>query len=282
MSGFSTSEPWSDVSNSPSLDRILSVAVDAAGLGGQIAERSFNKLVDTQIEAKAGSINLVTEIDREVETAITDHIHSEFSDHEFLGEESGGVDPSSVENSWLIDPIDGTTNYIHGMPHYAVSVAYAHRGEIQVAACLDVSRREMFTAVLGSGAWLDSRPIRASQTASLKSALIMTGFYYERGEIMEKTLQSIRSLFAAGIRGIRRSGSAALDICWVASGRVDGFYEYTLSPWDFAAAGLIAREAGAHTFDPYGQALTLDSRGVIVVASQLARPFLEVVSMSPA
>ena len=268
------------MSKSDDLAGILRVAVDAANLGASIAEQSFTKLVDTQIEAKAGSINLVTEIDRTVESAITDRVKRAYPGHDILGEELGGVEPGDVEHAWLIDPIDGTTNYIHGMPHYAVSVAYAVRGEVQVGACLDVSRKETFTAIRGNGAYLNGHAIHSAATGSLNSALIITGFYYERGEIMEKTLDSIRSLFGAGIRGIRRSGSAVLDLCWVASGRVDGFFEYRLSPWDYAAAGLVAREAGAQTFDPYGQPLALTSDGVICGTAGIAQSFVDLVSMS--
>ena len=255
--------------NETDFQSYLETAQNAALLGGDLNRAAFREAKHQTATKGQSVVNMVTETDRTTETAIRRFISERFPDHRFMGEELGTDDRKLEGPLWVIDPIDGTSNFIHGFPHYSVSVGFAVDGEMQVAACLDVERNEMFTATIGKGAFLDGTPIRCSTVGNLSEALVMTGFYYDRGSMMEKTLSAIRSLFAAGIHGIRRSGSAVLDIAWVAAGRHDAFFEFELSPWDFAPAALIARESGARTSDIFGNPLPLNSSTVVVANGNL-------------
>jgi myo-inositol-1(or 4)-monophosphatase len=261
------------------LSGILADAIRAARLGGAIDRHHFGTIAPGHATEKEpdSDWNPVTEVDRAAETAITDHLRQAYPDHHFLGEENvtgGGTDGDHL---WVIDPIDGTANYIHGMPHYGVAVGYAYQGTILAAACLDPERDELFTAIRGEGAWLNGSPIRSRPTSELKDALVATGFYYDRGRMMERTLDAIRRLFEARIHGIRRTGSAVLDICWTAAGRFDAFFEYQLGPWDYAAASLIAEEAGATITAVDGTPLTLESGNVACAAAPLHARLLSVI-----
>lgn len=275
--------------NSPDLDSILRCAVAAARIGGEIDREAFHTDGPRQIEEKAAreGYNPVTEVDRASERAIVDHILTCYPDHAFLGEEGvadgatgatgQSADPGDAEHLWIIDPIDGTSNYIHGIPHYSVAVGYARDGVMQVAACLDPERDELFTARRGGGAFRNGKPIGVSAAAALSDAIVSTGFFYERGALMDRTLATIRSLFGAGIHGIRRMGSAVIDLSWVAAGRFDGFFEYRVSPWDYAVASLIVEEAGGRVAAADGTPLTLESGSVIAAAPGLFDAFLDVV-----
>ncbi|TVR69293.1 MAG: inositol monophosphatase [Spirochaetaceae bacterium] len=267
-----------------SSDQLLADAVAAARIGADVAQRYFGTALESHTENKGSrkQWDPVTAADKEAEQAIRDHLMRAYPDHHFLGEESSRADSaeragSPADHLWIIDPIDGTANFVHGIPHYGVSVAYAEAGRVMAAACLDVERNELFTAIRGQGTRLQGEPIHVSSATTLSDAMVCTGFYYDRGAIMEKTLEAIRSLFGRGIHGIRRSGSAVIDICWLAAGRFDAFFEFELSPWDFAAAALIAEEAGALLARADGSPLTLTTGSFACAPPRLLKELLSVI-----
>jgi len=252
---------------------ILECAATAARAAGAIAVENFGKVF-----AREKSLNnLVTQADLECESLIASMIAADFPSHKILAEErSASADPLS-DKIWIIDPLDGTNNYAHGIPHFSVSIAYAQRGEVLAGVVFDPIRGELFSAARGGGAFLNGKKISVSPTPLLSQSIITTGFYYDRGELMEKTLDTIKMLFKADIRGIRRLGSAALDLSWVACGRFDGYFEYQLSPWDFAAGMLIVREAGGKCANRDGTDLKLTSKSVAVSNGKVHNDFLGIV-----
>lgn len=264
--------------------QLLAHAIRAVQIGGELDHRRFGSISthpddqDVQLKGSTAHWNPVTEVDRESELAMTTYLAQTYPDHGFLGEEDEAGRDATARDLWVIDPIDGTANYIHGIPHYGVSVAYARDGVVQAAACLDPERQELFTAIRDGGAWCNGSPIHASHTARLQDALVCTGFYYDRGEMMERTLLAIRNLFLKRIHGIRRTGSAVLDICWTAAGRFDAFFEFELGPWDFAAAALIAEEAGATVRATDGSPLTLRSDNLACASPSLFDELLSSIS----
>ena len=251
----------------------LGLALEAARQAGACILKHYEA---PEIRQKA-SHNLVTEADLEAEEIITGLIHDKFPDHALLAEE-GQFDTSlASEHLWLIDPLDGTNNYAHHFSHFCVSIAYANKGEPKIGVVYDPVRDEMFSACRGAGAELNGKPIFTSSAQILQEALVGTGFYYERGFVVDLTLKKIRELFNINIHGIRRTGAAALDLCWVAAGRLDAFFEYVLSPWDFAAASLIIQEAGGRVTDRCGRDLRLDSKGIVASNKFLLESLLAVV-----
>ena len=252
-------------------DRIRSVAVKAAREAAGILNQRFGS---AKVHMKSTQ-NLVTQADIESEEAITAIILQEFPDHRVLREEGDSTGQPNDENLWVIDPLDATNNYAHGIPHFAVSIAYAKRGEVQVGVVLDPVRDELFSAVACNGARLNERPIHASTRTGLEQSIVATGFYYDRGEMMERTLESVRRLFEKNIRGLRRMGSAALDLSWVACGRFEGFFEYELAPWDYAAGSLLVREAGGICLDRLGSPLRLNAGSVVAACPTVMEPLLE-------
>jgi len=217
--------------------------------------------VEKRIEYKS-AIDLVTDTDRRVEALVVEHLHRAFPDHLIVGEESSAgrapARPRAGQYAWYLDPLDGTTNFAHGHPHFAVSLGLARDDELLLAVVSDPLRDETFTATRGGGATLNGRPIRVSDVGELGRALLATGLPYDRREHADDYLAVIRA-FVLRAQGIRRAGSAALDLCYLACGRFDGYWEWKLSPWDSAAGALIVREAGGtvtdftgRRFDPYG------------------------------
>ncbi len=207
---------------------------------GEILRDGYER--EHQIRYK-GAIDLVTEVDSQSEALLLSEIRKRFDSHRILSEEIGEVD-GREEHLWYIDPLDGTVNYAHGVPIFSVSIAYAHRGSLQLGAVYDPLRDEMFLAERGQGAWLNGRPIRVSSTQELRQSLLVTGFPYDAWHTENDNLEYFVR-FAKRTQGVRRLGSAALDLCYVAAGRLDGYWELSLKPWDAAAGALIAEEAGA-------------------------------------
>ncbi len=195
-----------------------------------------------EIEFK-GEIDIVTDVDHAAEALIRDSLHEAFPDHRITGEE-GAIGSSDPEQpfGWVIDPLDGTTNYAHRYPHFAVSIALEHHGVPVAGAVYDPMRDEMFAARAGHGATLNDRPIRVSTTDRMNRSLMATGFSYDVGSRSQAT--QLWEAFNNGIQGLRRDGAAALNICWVAAGRLDGYFERPVQSWDMAAGVLIAQEAG--------------------------------------
>jgi myo-inositol-1(or 4)-monophosphatase len=220
---------------------LLNVAVMAARRGGDTLIRNLNKLDKIKVELK-GRNDFVSDVDRAAERAVIETILKHYPDHAILAEESGGQGES--EYLWVIDPLDGTTNYLHGFPVFAVSVGLMVGGRLEHGCVYDPMRQELFTASRGQGAELDGHKIRVSGCKSLDRALLGTGFPFRDSGI---GLDPYLSMLAKAIRetaGVRRPGAAALDLCYVAAGRLDGFWETGLSKWDLAAGALIIREAG--------------------------------------
>jgi myo-inositol-1(or 4)-monophosphatase len=226
------------------LDTIARVALQAADRGGRILCRCFGNL--SRVEKK-GRIDLVTEADLASEKAIIETIRAHFPHHGILAEESGRRDGDGLA-TWIVDPLDGTTNFAHNLPVFAVSIAYAEDGQVRHGTILNPVRGELFQASLGRGATLNGRPIRVSRTARLDSALLMTGFPYDLDKTLDGVMGRLKTCLAA-VQGVRRPGAAALDLCDVACGRCDGFWEERLKPWDTAAGSLIVTEAGGRVTD---------------------------------
>jgi myo-inositol-1(or 4)-monophosphatase len=254
----------------------MELAQRAARKAGQtIINRRENPVVNSK-----SSHNLVTDADYSAQEIIIDTIREKYSDHHFIAEENQISSYYDADNLWIIDPLDGTNNFAHNIPHFSISIAYARLGRVEAGVVLDPLRDEMFTAVRGKGAFLNGNQITVSTNKTLQQSIIATGFYYDRGLLMRKTLQSIEKLFEHNVHGIRRFGSAALDLCWVACGRFDAYFEYMLSPWDFAAGMLIVQEAGGCCTDSYNNNLVLNSQGIAASNNLLHESFLEVVSLA--
>jgi myo-inositol-1(or 4)-monophosphatase len=220
--------------------RYLAAAVEVVLAAGRIQQRGRREGFRVD---KKGRIDLVTEIDLECERMCRAVVAERFPDHDVLGEELGAGAAPSAPVRWIFDPLDGTTNYAHGLPIYCSSLALEIGGVVQVAAIFDPTRQELFTAERGVGAFLNGERLRVSDAGALVDALLVTGFPYD---VHRRSAQLVR-LFAAfldGSRAVRRLGSAALDLCYVAAGRFDGFWEQHLKPWDVAAGALIVAEAG--------------------------------------
>jgi len=213
---------------------------------------------------KKGTIDLVTEVDVAVERMFRALIAERFPDHQVLAEEMGGAAAVPAGPCWVFDPIDGTTNYAHGLPIFCASLALEIDGVPEVAAVYDPNRRELFTAERGGGAFLNGVPLRVSSAERLVDALLVTGFPYD----VHSRVNEVVGLFGAFVgqaRAVRRLGSAAIDLCWVAAGRMDGFWEADLKPWDVAGGALVVAEAGGRVTGTDGAPFT--SRGGHVLAS---------------
>ncbi len=249
--------------------------------------------IDVAVRSKSGA-DLVSEVDVGSERVILDIIRDRHPQHVVLAEESfESTDPtrwSDVEHLWIVDPLDGTTNYLHGIPHFAVSIACYQRGEPVCGVVLNPARGDLYYTVRGGGAWhlprfdheaepelSDTRKLTVSPATSLSEVLVGVGFYYDRGQMMEATLAAIRDVFRQQIHGIRRFGTAALDLCQVAAGLYGGFFEYQLSPWDFAAGRLIVEEAGGQVTTCLGTPLPIEKTSVLASNSALHESLLNVV-----
>jgi len=247
------------------MEKLLATAIEAAQNAGK-------RLVEFQgtakITQKGSTQNLVTQADIESEQIIKDLISKTYPDHRVLCEEGQSTGEADDDHLWVIDPLDATNNYAHGIPHYSISIAYAEKGILKAAVVLDPTRDELFTAIKGQGAFLNDQPIHVSPSEQLQESIVGTGFYYDRGELMRKTLAGIDRLFSNNIRGIRRMGSAAIDLAWVACGRYEAFFEYKLAPWDYAAGILLIHEAGGRCSDRDGNPIELSSENIIATNSK--------------
>ena len=218
---------------------LLNIAVRAARRAAEVIIRSLGRLDSLEVSSK-GRNDFVTEVDRAAEAEIIATIRRAYPDHAFLGEESGASGPAGAIE-WIIDPLDGTTNFLHGFPQFCVSIGCRVRGRIDQAVVYDPMRQEVFTASRGDGAHLENRRIRVSNRRGLEGALVGTGFPYRANT--EYYMAMLKDVMLA-TAGVRRPGSAALDLAYVAAGRTDGFFEIGLGPWDTAAGSLLIEEAG--------------------------------------
>jgi len=249
---------------------MLNIAVKAARRAGSLINRA---LLEGGLEIRAKNRNdFVTQVDRAAEQAIIDVIRRAYPEHSFVAEESGASAGARPEFQWVIDPLDGTTNYIHGFPQYCVSIALEHKGVLTQAVVYDPAKNELFTASRGRGAYLDDRRMRASKCAQLADALVGTGFPFKELARIDLYMRQLRTLMGA-CAGVRRAGAAALDLAYVAAGRLDAFWEMGLSRWDMAAGALLIQEAGGLVSDLDGKAGFLDS-GDIAAATPKVLPQL--------
>ncbi len=224
---------------------LLNVAVMAARRAGNTLMRYQANLDKIKVELK-GRNDYVSEADHAAEQAVIDVVHKHYPDHAILGEESGSVAGSSGDSDtvWIIDPLDGTTNFLHGFPVFCVSIGVRVKGRVEHGVVYDPTRQELFTASRGAGAQLDGRRIRVSGQKNLERALVGTGFPFRQSETaIGPYLEMLRKVVTSS-SGVRRPGAAALDLCYVAAGRLDAFWETGLAPWDLAAGSLMIREAG--------------------------------------
>jgi len=245
-----------------SLHPMLNIAIKAARAAGAIINRAALDIERVQVSAKSHN-DFVTEVDQAAEKAIIDVIVQAYPGHAILAEESGrehGAQHS--EYLWIIDPLDGTTNFIHGMPVYAVSIALAHRGQIQQAVVYDPSRNDLFYASKGRGAYLNERRIRVSKRSRMSESLIGTGFPFRKGDNLKRYIKMFEEI-SGMCAGLRRPGAAALDLCYVAAGYYDGFFETGLNPWDVAAGALMITESGGLVGNFTGESDFLFQREVV-------------------
>ncbi|MDH5648631.1 MAG: inositol monophosphatase [Gammaproteobacteria bacterium] len=238
---------------------LLNTAIKAARRAGSIIQRYANQLERLTVESK-GRNDFVTEVDRTAEQEIIAIIRSTYPDHAILAEESGEAGVSDYQ--WIIDPLDGTTNFLHGYPQYSVSIGIKRKDKLDQAVVFDPVRNELFTASRGNGAHLNDRRIRVSKVSKFDMALIGTGFPFKSHENLEIWIKSFREIIIRS-SGVRRAGSAALDLAHVACGRLDGFWEIGLNPWDMAAGCLLIEEAGGLVSEMSGDINFLETGNVL-------------------
>ena len=245
---------------------MLNIAVKAARRAGAIINRASQDIGTLTIKSKNFN-DFVSEVDVAAERAIIDTLKDAYPTHGFLGEESGWTSHQS-DFIWIIDPLDGTTNFLHGFPQYCVSIALRHKGEITQAVIYEPNRNDLYTATKGRGAFLNDKRIRVSKCDKLQDALIGTGFPFRDFKYLDDYLSMFKSMIQK-TTGIRRAGSAALDLAYVANGSLDGFWEIGLSAWDIAAGGLLVREAGGIVTDLSGQSGWLESGNILVASPKI-------------
>ena len=239
---------------------MINVAIEAAREAGQFLKYSVGRVRNVEIK-QGEERNLVSEIDRGSEERIIGIIRRHYPSHGILAEESGTSSPDA-EYRWIIDPLDGTTNFLHGLPVFCVTIGIEHRGEIVAGVVYDPNQDILFTAEKGSGAYMNGRRLHVSRTTELINSLLMTGFPYDIAQNPSHAVEHFVDFLMAA-RGIRRFGSAALDLCYVAAGRLDGFWEVNLHPWDMAAGVLLVTEAGGTVSDFRGKPLSIYGKKVV-------------------
>jgi len=251
---------------------MLNTAVKAARKAGSIITRASFDIDKLTIRAKRQK-DYVSEVDHAAEDAILSVLREAYPDHAVLAEESGASDRKS-DYVWVIDPLDGTTNFLHGNPQYCISIGLLVKGVPTQAVVLDPNRNELFTATKGVGAYLNDRRIRVSRTDKLDTALVGTGFPFREVGNLDEYMRMLRNIMLA-TSGVRRPGAAALDLAWVAAGRLDAFWELGLSPWDMAAGALLVREAGGLVTDLDGEDKFLDNGRVLAANGKLFSAMLQ-------
>ncbi|WP_237067369.1 inositol monophosphatase family protein [Microbulbifer guangxiensis] len=259
------------------MEPMLNIALRAARKAGELIERAWERSDLAKLEEK-GRNDFVTEVDRASEQEIIYHLRKAYPKHSIRAEESGILEGAEPDYEWIIDPLDGTTNFIHGVPQFCISIACRYRGRIEHAVVLDPIKREEFTASRGRGAALNGRRIRVSPRQGMRGALIGTGIPFN-GPALENIDPYLAALkeIAGQTAGIRRPGAAALDLAYVAAGRFDGFWEMYLNEWDIAAGTLLVREAGGLISDFRGGEGYLDSGNLVCGTPKVFKPLLQIV-----
>jgi len=259
------------------MEPMINIALRAARKAGENIVRASDDLHRFEVKAK-GINDFVTEVDVNAEQEIIYHLQKAYPDHAILGEESGLTGSEDAEYRWIVDPLDGTTNFIRGIPHYAISIACVYRGKLEHAVIVDPVRREEFTASRGRGAQLNGHRIRVSALTSLEGALLGTGIPF-KDHCDDKLVPYSKSIevLAAQCAGIRRAGAASLDLAYVAAGRLDAFWEMGLAPWDIAAGALLIREAGGLVADIDASDNYLESGNIVCGNPKCFKAVLQVV-----
>jgi myo-inositol-1(or 4)-monophosphatase len=253
---------------------VLNVAVEAAHAAATIMRRQLQHVDAIPVERKARH-DYVSEVDRACEAEIVREIKRFYPDHAFLCEESGQTGDS--EFLWVIDPLDGTSNYLHGIPHFAVSIAYQHKGRTEHAVVYDPMRDELFTASRGSGASLNQKRIRVSARKELDGAILATAFPFRERKLLPKYSKVFQSVLSQ-VEDFRRAGTASLDLAWTAAGRLDGYFEVGVKPWDIAAGALIVREAGGVVMSFDGSDAVEHSGSVIAAPYKVMTPLRQIIA----
>ncbi len=243
----------------------VNIGIRAARRAGDIILRYVDRAPQLDVSAKSRN-DFVSEVDRKCEGAIIDTIRTAYPGHAILAEESGRHDGAEYE--WVIDPLDGTTNFLHGFPQYAVSIACKHKGELAHGVVYDPLKQELFVASRGSGAVLNDRKIRVSKQRTLEGGLIGTGFPFRENANIERYMTGLKALMQT-TAGVRRAGAASLDLAYVACGRLDGFWEYGLKEWDMAAGALLILEAGGLVSEPAGGERYLQTGNILAATPKL-------------
>jgi len=256
------------------LEHAKRVGIAAAYAGARVVRERFGNL--SRIDKK-DTFNLLTEADTESEKKIITTIRKAFPDHAILAEESG-ASKGTAEYRWLIDPLDGTTNFAHQLPIFGISIALAKDAEIILGLVLNPMDGELFSAISGQGAELNGNPIKVSSTESVSESLLVTGFPYNFSEI-EEALMMRFTICQNASQGVRRLGSAALDLCYVACGRFDGFWEQNLNPWDTAAGAVIATEASAVVTNFSNTSFTVNQKEILATNGKIHREMLELLTL---
>lgn len=259
------------------MEPMITVALNAARKAALVLEKATQHHGPQNIELKNRN-DFVTEVDIAVEKEVIYHLRKAYPNHSFRGEENGLIEGEDKNCEWIIDPIDGTTNFINGLPHFAISIAYAHKGKPQHAVILDPSKREEFTASKGKGATLNGRRIRVTERTSLDGALIATGIPFNGVALnhINSYLDTMKDI-AGKTAGIRRMGAASLDLAYVAAGRYDGFWEMNLKPWDIAAGVLLIQEAGGFVSDFRGGNSIMENGNVVCGSPKVFKQLLQIV-----
>jgi myo-inositol-1(or 4)-monophosphatase len=252
----------------------LSTAIEAVVAAGNHQIKKFGTGVRVD---KKGAIDLVTEADVEIERMFRALVAERFPDHDVLAEEMGDAGARGARHRWVFDPIDGTTNFAHGVPIFCASLALEIDGEAAVAAVYDPNRRELFTAEAGVGSWLNGQRLRASSNATVLESMLVTGFPYNVHQQADAFLEVFGKVLKRA-RAVRRLGSAAIDICWVAAGRMDGFWEASLKPWDTRAAALILEEAGGKVTGMDGQPWVPEDGHILATNGLIHDEILRIIS----
>ncbi|EJT0554485.1 inositol-1-monophosphatase [Vibrio vulnificus] len=252
---------------------MLNIAIRAARKAGNHIAKSLENVEKIESTLK-GTNDFVTNVDKEAETIIIDTIKSSYPEHCIVAEENGLINGKDKDVQWIIDPLDGTTNFVKGLPHFAVSIAVRIKGKTEVACVYDPMLNELFTAQRGAGAQLNNARIRVKQPKDLQGAIIATGFPFKQKQHSESYFKIMSAMFVE-VADFRRAGSAALDLCYVAAGRVDGYFELGLKPWDIAAGELIAREAGAIITDFAGGTEYVKSGNVVASSARGVKSLLK-------
>jgi len=256
------------------MDYIKRIGIKAAFESGGILKSYFGNISHIR---KKGAIDLVTEADTASEESIIAIIRESFPEHSILAEESG-LDQCDVDHQWIIDPLDGTVNFAHQVPIFSISIAYAFKGTPVMGIVLNPVTGELFSAVAGEGAFLNDRPIKVSNSRIVQESLLASGFPYDLLSIFDTITRRLEKCLRAA-QGIRRLGSAAIDICGVACGRFDGFWEQNLHPWDTAAAMLIALEAGAVVTDFSNNPFTMDKKEILATNGNIHAEMLSLLDI---